>query len=167
MDLYYFAYGSNLARARLEARVGAVGRVGTGRLDGHALRFHKRGRDGSGKCDVAASAAPGDHVLGAVYTLTFAQRRRLDLYEGPDYAVRRLPVRVGDGRPVEAFTYLAFPRAVDPRLTPFDWYRDFVLHGALENDFPAAYVAFIEACPVVADPDARRALDNRRILGRV
>ena len=41
--------------------------------------------------------------------------------------------------------------------------------GMLSEDVAsnALYVAFIEACPVVADPDARRALDNRRILGRV
>ena len=49
--LLYFAYGSNLHPERLRERVPSAESLGVARLEAHVLRFHKRGRDGSGKCD--------------------------------------------------------------------------------------------------------------------
>lgn len=47
----YFAYGSNMSLLRLWQRVPSAVRIGVFTLQGHQLRFHKLGKDGSGKCD--------------------------------------------------------------------------------------------------------------------
>lgn len=54
--IYYFAYGSNMLTERLIARTPSARPVGTSLLPGHRLTFHKRGRDGSGKCDAFETA---------------------------------------------------------------------------------------------------------------
>ena len=77
-----FAYGSNLTLARIEERVGAVAIVSVGKLERHALRFHKIGRDGSGKADAYATGRDDDAVWGVVYELSTAAKRRLDRVEG-------------------------------------------------------------------------------------
>ena len=63
--MLYFAYGSNLSSARMAARVPSARVVARAQLPGHALRFHKVGRDGSAKCDACtcppfATALTGD-----------------------------------------------------------------------------------------------------------
>ena len=50
-----FAYGSNMLTARLRERVSSAAAVGIGRLPGHVLKWHKRSRDGSGKCDIEST----------------------------------------------------------------------------------------------------------------
>jgi hypothetical protein len=47
----YFAYGSNMSTARLRERMPSCKPLGTATLPGHALRFHKRSTDKSGKCN--------------------------------------------------------------------------------------------------------------------
>ena len=49
------AYGSNLHRARIEARVEIQSIVGIVALPNWGLRFHKIGADGSGKCNLTQS----------------------------------------------------------------------------------------------------------------
>lgn len=83
---WYFAYGSNMSRARLEARVGPCQDRGHAWLDGFDLRFHKRGRDGSGKCDAFATGARTHILHGVLFGMSAAQREALHLFEGPGYA---------------------------------------------------------------------------------
>ena len=70
----YLAYGSNMWPRRIELRLGPCEVVGVASLDGYALRFHKRGGDGSGKCDAFHTASSADCLYGVVYSLTQAQR---------------------------------------------------------------------------------------------
>ena len=160
---WYFAYGSNMARSRLEQRVGRCVAVGHGWLDGFALRFHKRGRDGSGKCDAYATGDPGDMLHGVIYGMSADQREALHGFEGPDYAVHTISAVHRDG-PVQAFLYVARAHAIDAGLVPFDWYKAYVAAGAREAMLPDAYRARIAAQPARPDPDRTRASANRVIL---
>jgi hypothetical protein len=63
----YFAYGSNLDLARIRSRVPAVGLIGPALLQHMRLTFDKRGRDGSGKANLAEDTA--SHVWGVLYAL--------------------------------------------------------------------------------------------------
>jgi hypothetical protein len=63
----YFAYGSNMLLAWIGSRVPSAKRAGIGQMPGHALRFHKLGRDGSSKCNALASGSPEDGIHGVVY----------------------------------------------------------------------------------------------------
>lgn len=162
---WYLAYGSNMCAARLEARVGSTERRGHAWLVGFSLRFHKRGRDGSGKCDAFATGEPDDVLHGALFGLTAPQAEALHRHEGPDYAIETMAVGTAHGE-VDAFVYVAHAHAVDHALVPFDWYHAFVLHGAREAGLPDAYVRRIAGVAVRRDPDGARARSNHRILRR-
>jgi hypothetical protein len=131
-------------------------------LPGWRLAFHKRGSDGSAKCDLAP--APSATAYGAVYALSPVERPILDMFEGVGrgYEVRRLEL---DGLgPV--FTYLAQPEYVDEALAPFDWYHRFVLEGARHHGFPSPYVEAIDEVEVLADPDPKRRASAAAVLER-
>lgn len=160
----YFGYGSNLFAARLEHRLGYCPRLGAASLSGYALRFHKRGRDGSGKCDAFRTGDPADRLWGGVFRLDVGQLAELDRIEGPGYERATVAVILG-GRSVGADLYVARPEARAPGLTPYDWYKEFVLAGARELAFPRDYLDAIEAVPSLPDPDRARAARNR-LIGR-
>lgn len=141
----YFAYGSNMSTARLRARTPSARVVGRGRLPGHALRWHKLGRDGSGKCDVAA-AGPGSVVWGVLFRIDCAEKERLDRIEGLGVGYDEMEVAVAtDAGEASARTYRARPDRVDSALRPRPWYKAHVLAGAREHGLPASYVTMIEA----------------------
>lgn len=120
------------------------------RLANHRLAFHKRGRDGSGKCDIVP--APGFNVLGVVYQLTRDAILQLDRIEGRGYRRLRLPVATLPGeRLLEAWTYRARPVAVDTTLSPADWYLGIVTTGARLHRLPDEYVDDIGSTAAFAD----------------
>ena len=162
--LHYFAYGSNLHRGRMVARVPSARTVGTAPLDGHALRFHKRSLvDGSGKCDALLTGNPADRVYGAVYAIRATERSLLDAFEGPGYAVVERTVRI-DGRELPVFLYCARSEAIADGLAPYDWYHGFVVQGARQHGLPGDYVTRLEATATRPDPDAARAAAEFRLL---
>lgn len=161
--MLYAAYGSNLHPERLLRRTPSAEFLGTARVGGLQLEFHKRGRDGSGKCSIAENRADtGAHVFVAVYALSRGDSLRLDRIEGvgSGYAHATLAVP-GFGR---CLSYRAEPGHVDDSLQPFDWYRELVLLGCHRHAFPAAYRAAIEAVGSRPDPDALRRARHRDIL---
>lgn len=170
----YFAYGSNLTHSRLVARIGMCQVRATATLSGYRLAFHKRGADGSAKCDAHHTGDSLDRVRGVVYEITAEQKAVLDRYEGVGFgyamhtveAVVDATSRAGDmnGGAIRTLIYLAQSEYVDPRAVPFSWYRDFVAEGARRHGLPAEYVGTIEAVTAVQDPDRRRHRENARIL---
>lgn len=160
--LRYFAYGSNLHPGRLRRRVPSATVVGVATLPGHALAFHKRGDDGSGKCN-ARPARAQDRVMGVVYRMDAFERALLDRVEGPGYAVAQVELEAGD-RVVRAFTYLAWPEACAEELVPFDWYKALVLAGGRHHGLPEAYLRAIDAVTALEDPDRERARRHFTIL---
>lgn len=162
----YFAYGSNLHPVRLADRVSSAELLGAAVLHGHLLRFHKRGRDGSAKCDALHTGRAADYVLGAVFRVSEAAVARLDALEGPGYQAATVAVSMA-GTPTRALTYRADPDWVDPRLRPFDWYKALVLAGARFHDLPPAWVDGIRAVASEPDPDQERAAAHAALLGRM
>lgn len=161
--MLYFAYGSNVWQPRLEERLGPCPRVGTAWLEAHILRFHKDGRDGSGKCDIRHTGHPEHRVYGVIFELSEEQKRRLDVFEGCDYVTYEVPVQSTAGA-LEVFAYQALERAVDPNAKPFSWYKALVLKGALEAGFPDDYLDSIRAVEAVLDSDSRRHDRHIRLL---
>ena len=140
---------------RIELRLGSCELTGLVSLAGYALRFHKRGGDGSGKCDAYQTGNPTDSLYGVVYSLTRAQRDLLDDFEGPGYASRNVSVNVG-ASVLTAYAYVARSEHVETDLQPFGWYKAIVLAGARVHALPAHYVARIAAEASLPDPDADR-----------
>lgn len=161
-----FAYGSNLSEERLRRRVPSARFLGPARLEGHALRFHKLGLDGSGKADAFRTGHPGDAVWGALFEMDERHKDDLDRYEdlGRSYREVGVRVRTPDAGIREAFAYVALPSAIEPDLKPFAWYLAFVVRGARERGLPREWIEALRAVEATEDPDPERARRNRQIL---
>ncbi len=160
----YFAFGSNMWVPRIEARLDRCTLVCAAWMDGWALRFHKRGRDGSGKCDAFRTDAPRDRLRGIVYELSAAQKFRLDDIEGSGYTSHRSRAMTSCGE-LDVVLYTAVVDCIDVALRPFDWYLALVAAGAAAAGLPAAYVRDLEATPCMPDPDPDRTALNFALLG--
>lgn len=158
----YIAYGSNLHPRRLEARIGPVEPIATVQLPGWALRFEKRGGDGSSKANLRACPGSGLVARAAVFALEPDQVRKLDVYEGCGHGYETLPFTIDlQGRQRQAFAYIAPSQWITTNLRPFDWYVDVIVSGALHHGFDEMYVQQIARQPAREDADrwrARRAL---------
>lgn len=165
-ELYYFAYGSNMSTRRLRQRVSSARVIDAVRLPGHRLAWHKKGSDGSGKCDIAGAAAQ-DVVYGVLYEIDEAHKPRLDRVEGLGWGYGQKDVDVwllGRGEMITALTYYAL--RIDATYLPYDWYRDHVLIGAREHGLPEHYVRMIENVPTFEDSDRRRERTERQVHER-
>ncbi len=164
----YLAYGSNLHPTRLRERVPSAALQGPAVLVGHVLRFHKLGRDRSGKCDAYATGRATDVVHGALYRLAPADVGTLHDVEGVGrgYELRTVRVRVGDAT-LDAFTYRAMDPWIDGALAPWHWYKALVVAGARHHGFPDDYVRAIDAVASVADPDGARSAQHEALLARI
>lgn len=153
--LLYFAYGSNMSTPRLQSRIGTVRRVAVARLAAHSLRFHKRGRDGTAKCDACYTGQTADTVHGVVFAIPAHMKPQLDAFEGlgSGYALKHVTVAAADGTGYRAFTYCATD--INPQLRPYLWYREHVLRGALEHGLPPEYVEALRRVATLDDPDPR------------
>jgi hypothetical protein len=156
MKLSYFAFGSNLASRRLLQRIPAASVHCVATLSGHQLCWRKNDRGQSGKCDIDFTGEPGHLVYGVVYHMSAADRLELDRYEcaGFGYAHKHIEVTTLQGDRLDAFTYYALD--IDHNQQPFHWYKEHVLRGALEHDFPLHYVEQIRATASIDDHDSER-----------
>ena len=163
----YFAYGSNMPTARLCRRMPSARPLGVATLPGHTLRFHKRSKDESAKCDAFATDDDDSAVIGVLFSFDPADRPKLDAFEGAGkgYDARVVTVINDKGRRRKVLTYLASHGAIDESLKPYTWYKDHVLAGGKEHGLPQGYVAeFIEPVEAVEDPDRDRDRKERATL---
>lgn len=155
-----FAYGSNMSAARLGERCPSARAIGSAELPGHELRWHKRSKDGSGKCDIVPSDAADACVFGVLYEIAAHEKTELDRAEGLGAGYEEVEIEVLRGnRRVTAKAYKA--TATDSTLRPYTWYRALVIAGAKEHELPDPYVAGLESVP--ADEDENRARHDERI----
>jgi gamma-glutamylcyclotransferase (GGCT)/AIG2-like uncharacterized protein YtfP len=152
MDLWYFAYGSNLdAGTFLGRRRMRPTAARAARLDGYRLVFDLP--IGKGERGVAnLEPSPADSVYGVVYALSSEGASHLDRTEGVHLgAYRRLDVAVEilDGEQLRAFTYLSALRA--PGRKPSRRYLDLILNGARRYGLPADYVAWLESLELAVE----------------
>ena len=154
--LKYFAFGSNLASARLLQRIPAASVHCVATLSAHQLCWRKNDRGQSGKCDIDFTGDPDHLVYGVVYHMSPAEKLELDVYEtaGFGYDHKSVEVTSLPGAKIEAFTYFALD--IDHSQQPFHWYKEHVLRGALEHEFPLHYVEQIRATPSIEDHDLER-----------
>ena len=154
--MLYFAYGSNMSLRRLQARTPSARFYHTAILQSHVLKFHKIGRDGSGKCDIVASDNDSLAVHGVLYELQDEEIQRLDRYEGRGAGYDRETVQVMTRQDCyeSALTYVA--TRMDPKLKPFHWYKHHVYRGAVEHQLPIDYIERLARIESVDDPDLNR-----------
>lgn len=163
--LKYFAYGSNLYGPRMRTRAPSARVHAVGRLDRYVLKFHKRGSDGSGKCNVLYTGLRRNTLYGVVFDINARERRLLDEAEGfgQGYDDAQVEVITATGV-VEAFTYVAQGDAINDRLKPFMWYKMYVIEGAKRKQLPEAYIRHLHAVEAVHDDNEERARYHHELL---
>ena len=139
--------------ARFIKRIPSARLFHTGSLQRYKLRFHKIGRDGTGKCDLFYTGAVSDCVKGAIYKIDPVEKEILDGIE-KGYETKDIDVVNAKGEKVRAFTYCAV--RIDGNLKPLDWYLHHVVEGAREHNFPEDYIEQIRAIEVIEDRDLSR-----------
>jgi hypothetical protein len=158
-SLRYVAYGSNLLPQRLQRRVPSARLLGTADIAGWALRFNKRGQDGSGKCNIVPFES---RIHVAVYQMLVKERSQLDRIEGLNAGYHGVELDVpGFG---VCYCYRASASHVDDTVAPFCWYKELVVAGCRFHEFPAAYVDAIGEQPHVPDADEARREEHVRIV---
>ena len=159
-----FSYGSNMLTARIRERVSSAEFKGVARLRGHALRWHKRSIDGSGKCDIVR-AEEDSWVYGVVYEISDEQMPALDEFEA-GYESQDIEMEyLGTFEHATARAY--FARKTDPSLLPYSWYKKLVVTGAKAANLPDLYVAQLESVEAQEDPDRERHDKNMAIINAV
>jgi gamma-glutamylcyclotransferase len=163
--MHYLAYGSNLHPLRLVLRVPNARFVGTTRLDGCRLAFHKRSVDGSAKCTLVFTDNPAHVAHGAVYDIPEHEIHLLDAAEGlgSGYDKQELTVNVAD-ETRRVFLYLASHTHLAANLAPYHWYKGFVLAGARKHRFPTEYLQQIADVASKHDPEESRRIEMQNLL---
>ena len=164
MSQNVFAYGSNMCSGRFRAY--EVHPEGAGRsavLRGYRLLFNKRSTDGSGKANV--ESREGAEVWGVMYSIPDAELHLLDDGE-IGYKRVTLPVRTTDNAESHAWVYIASPPNTGDGLRPYNWYKRFLVEGAIEHTLPPAYTATLESIDAVQDTDAARDRRKRALVCR-
>jgi len=149
--VFYFAYGSNMASARLCVRVPSAAFHCTAVLPGYRFACSNRSHDGSAKGTIISTGRREDAVHGVVFAIDPDERALLDAAEGLHY--RSVAVDVGTQRGTEeVMTYIGITPA--PDLRPYHWYREWILRGAHEHRLPPDYIAtWLEPIVSIPDPD--------------
>jgi len=163
--MLYFAYGSNMCTGRLKQRVPSATFVRISMLKGHAFRFHKRSTDSSAKADAFETGNTSDVVWGVIFEIDDREKPRLDDAEGLGAGYDEKITTVVDERGQEhrVLLYISDADHIENSLSPFSWYKRFVVDGARQHALPAEYLAVIAAMPHVQDPDQARYRRNRSI----
>lgn len=156
----YAAYGSNLHPIRLSSRVPSANLLGKGILEEKTLRFHKRSKDGSGKCNIIDSEKHKVYV--AIYEIYESEKPLLDNAEGVGYGYRTEDIKIiGFGK---CFTYIAEDSYTDNSLKPYTWYKELVLAGCENLKLPTSYINYIRSVEADLDLDKQR---NKKYLEMV
>jgi hypothetical protein len=144
---------------RIRKRCPSAAALGMAELHGHELQWHKRSRDGSGKCDVVQSNDGMAVVYGVLYEISVGEKLALDQTEGlgNGYEKKYAEVAFKDA-PRMASIYHATD--IDPSLKPYTWYKSLVVAGAKEHNLPESYIERLVATDALEDPDQERHAHN-------
>jgi len=152
--LRYFAYGSNMHPARLRERIPSCKFIDVVKLNGWALKFHKRSKDGSGKCNIISTNNRADHVYGVLYELPKEEKADLDKIEAVGFGYHNKTIEIQSYS--EVFTYQADSDYIDESLKPYTWYKEYLVQGAQLHGIPNDYIEFLASIEAIQDPDASR-----------
>ncbi|MEO9781607.1 MAG: gamma-glutamylcyclotransferase family protein [Sedimentitalea sp.] len=158
MSFAYFAYGSNMLPARLQARCSTARVIGTAHAYSFGLEFSKPSKDGSGKATLIKSELQEVVTPGVLFEIERSELRNLDRAEGAGYGYDRddsfRVACASTGATVNAKTYLA--STTKPELKPFDWYLALVLAGSHHHALQEDHIRRLRAINHIVDSDHGR-----------
>lgn len=154
---YYFAYGSNLLKQRIQLKNPSAVFIGFGLLSEYSVKFVGYGSFWGGAV-ATIEPSQGDDVYGAVWTLDMSDISSLDSQEAVPKMYTPTEVTValsGDeikvrtciscySQSVPCRTYRA--NAVNHGL-PSPYYLDVILRGAIQCSIPSTYISKLKSIP--------------------
>ena len=124
--MYYFAYGSNLHKEQMMNRCPDAIPVARVKLKGYRLEFNR-----------VADIVEEEQAItwGAIYTVSLADIKNLDRYEGYPNLYDKIPVAVEDdkGRTYQAFAYVLTIKGLNE---PSDGYYHIIKEGYRDWKIP-------------------------------
>ena len=140
--VWYFAYGANMAEAKLQVRGIMPHASSEASVADWALRFNHPGQPPQEPVFANIDPVPGAVVHGVAHALTLDEAATLDRFEK---GYRRVDVlmRLADGREVGGFAYQSIHPG--PAGVPSARYLQLLLDGAHAHRLPAAQIAAWEA----------------------
>jgi gamma-glutamylcyclotransferase len=142
---WYFAYGSNLSKGRMEQRTGTTPLARTAYLQNHRLAFNLHA-DGT----IFANILPCHQsiVWGAAYWCSREMMDALDRCEGVAigcYRRSRVEVETENGERLQAEIYVGGEGFVAEEGQPSEDYLQLILTGAEVHSLPEQYIRFVAA----------------------
>jgi gamma-glutamylcyclotransferase len=158
-----FAYGSNMLTRRLQARCPSAQALGMAELRGYELRWHKRSKDGSGKCDVVKVEDAEAVVYGVLFAIARSEKGKLDRAEGLRKGYDEQQIEVSQsGAMIPAQGYVATDTAAG--LKPRTCYHGLVVAGAEEHSLPEDYVDVMRKVAAVENPKCEYHEANMKLI---
>jgi gamma-glutamylcyclotransferase len=161
-----FAYGSNMNSNRLTKRVRSAVKVTNAFLTGHKIVCNKISNDGSAKANVIETDVPDEIVWGVLFSIDRSEKYLLDKAEGlgKGYIEGILTFFDETNNSYTAQIYIADSNSIDNTLLPYDWYKEFIISGAIQNKLPAEYILQLQSIACIRDHDEARRIKNYSIL---
>ncbi len=127
--------------------------------------MNKLSNDGSTKGNIEL-VNPGDFVLGVIFSIDSNQIDILDRFEGAGFGYNKTTVLVRNesNEELSCLTYIADPSALNNAILPYDWYINFFIAGATQNNFPPEYINFLKQFDFTIDSNEERQDQARRIM---
>ena len=161
-----FAYGSNMNINRLTQRVPSATKFTNVFLPGYKLVCNKVSKDGSAKANIVKSGITTDIVWRVKKKKKKKEKPLLDKAEGlgKGYNEDSLTFYAENNSQHVAQVYIADSNSINNSLVAYDWYKEFIITGAIQNQLPADYISQLQSIPCIPDPDEKRSEKNYSIL---
>jgi hypothetical protein len=159
----YFAYGANMLSRRIQAIAPSAVAIDVGFVQGRRFTFGKVSRDGSGKCDIETTNNVNNRAYGVLWKINVKDKANLNDAEGLGigYSEANVQVVTSTGTTVAATYVASYKEAV---LRPYQWYKAFVLAGAVEHDLPAEYIEWLRTFEAQEDANCDRRAEKEALL---
>lgn len=161
-----FAYGSNMNLNRLAKRVPSAVKVTNAFLTDHKVVCNKISNDGSAKANIIKTDVPDEIVWGVLFSIDNNEKALLDKAEGlgKGYTEGTFTFFDETNNSYAAQIYFADSSSIDNTLLPYDWYKEFIVTGAIQNKLPAEYISQLQSITCIRDHDEERRTKNYSIL---
>jgi hypothetical protein len=112
------------------------------------------------------SDIPGELVWGVLFNIDYNEKSLLDKAEGLGLGYNENTLIFLDqlSNSYSARVYIADSNSINNHLLPFDWYKELIVTGGIQNKLPADYISQLQSFVCVPDPDEARRLKNYSIL---
>jgi hypothetical protein len=164
-NIVTFAYGSNMLTRRLTSpdRCPSAKALGLAEIRGYELRWHKRSKDGSGKCDVVKVEDAEAVMYGVLFAIARSEKGKLDRAEGLRKGYDEQQIEVSQrGAMIPAQVYVATDTAAG--LKPCTCYHGLVVAGAEEHGLPEEYVEQLRLVPALKNDACKHHAANMKLI---